>query len=94
MLQEILESSPLHQLWYREAMEKAAAQAELQATRNAARIAPQGRFSELLPALAEAIASADSPHSSACWRMWEPTHWSKRGNGSAPAVACRGSCGE
>ena len=63
MSQEILESSPLYQLWYREATEKAAAQAaaqaEPQATRNATRIAPRGRFSELQPALAEAIASAD-----------------------------------
>ena len=63
MSQEILESSPLYQLWYREATEKAAAraaaQAELQATRNATRIALQGRFGELPPTLAEAIASAD-----------------------------------
>lgn len=74
MSQEILESSPLYQLWYREATEKAAreareaaereaaqavAQAAAQATRNATRIALQGRFGELPPVLAEAIASAD-----------------------------------
>ena len=91
MSQEILESSPLYQLWYREATEKAAAQAEPQATRNATRIAPQGRFSPPWPKPSRA---PTSPHSSACWRMWEPTHWSKCGNGSAPDVACRGSCGE
>jgi len=63
MSQEILESSPLDQLWYREATEKAAmraaAHAEPQATRDAAHIALQGRFGELPSALAKAIASAD-----------------------------------
>lgn len=74
MSQEILESSPLYQLWYHEATEKAAREAReaaereakqtvdeaaAQATRDAARIVLHSRFGELPPALAEAVASAD-----------------------------------
>lgn len=58
MSNELLESSPLYQLWYREATEKAAARTEPQATRNATRIALRGRFGERPSALAQAIASA------------------------------------
>ncbi len=56
MSNEILESSPLYQLWYREATEKAAAQA----TRNALLVVLHNRFGELPPVVTEAIASADA----------------------------------